>query len=192
MNKEQNSHIILSPSVLSLDTLSLLNIECLYALRNDGSMKVHVSYSTNLLVSLGRIMSKLLINPNDREFGLMTSDIETSVIDILTTDINIISDKKMKKLYTTLYTEQYKDKGYSLYKPSKNVKYDLRVCVKSYRRTAYYVVELVNARNDILVMGVFPNKVTLNGFIETYYPDNKVTGFHYDTSELTLSLSKFF
>lgn len=188
MNNLQSSHIIKNKDILSLDTLLLLNLGGLFAIRNDDSMKVHVSYSTNILVSLGRILS----DSSKDEFKLLKEDIETSKIDILTTDSHILSDVKMKKLYTTLYTEQYKSNGYTLYKPSRSVQYTLRTCIKSYRHTAYLVVELVNARNDILIVGVFPNKRECNAFIDKYYPGEVVTGFFYDSSDLTKELSRHF
>jgi len=188
MNKELISHSTFKKSLITLDTLLPLNIECLYAIRNDDSMKVHVSYSANLLVSLGRIMSDI----SNNEYKLLKEDIETSTIDILTTDSVILSDVKMKRLHTTLYTEQYKSKGYKLYKPSRSVKYTLRVCIKSHRHVGYFVVELVNARNDILVVGVFENKINLDTFINKYYPNEVVTGFYYDTGILTKEFSNKF
>jgi hypothetical protein len=182
MNTNQYTHIIKKTDFLMLDTLLPLTLGCLFAIRNDKDMKVYVSYGKNLLTSLNRIVSNL----DTAEFSMFKANLETTQIDILSTDSDILSSVSLMRLHCGNYEEQYKRQGYSLYKPSLLVKYKLRVAIRTTRSdTAFFCVELVNSRDEVTLMGAFSTKAKCNNFIDTYYPQNLVLGLYYDDGKDT-------
>lgn len=185
---KSEDNVIENKSILTLDKLQTLNLACVFAIRNDANMKVHVSHSTNLLTSISRIMS----NNYNKEFGTLNEDIETCTIDILTSDVKILDDVKKRKLVTSNYAEHYKSLGYSLYKPTNAVKYKVDICVRVFKNTSYYVVELVNTRKDKFVVGVFDNKKDTYNFTDMYYPNGVVSGLFYNTNSVGRHIYKFF
>lgn len=173
-----------------IDNVLNLGIACVFALYCDSPKKVYVSHTSNLLVALGRITSDW----DSPSYGGMKYDASNNnlVLKILTTNPEIVDEKRMAKLHTSLYAEEYIKNGYTLYKPTNLVKYNIRKSIKVWRLKAFYVVDLVNSRNDKILVGVFNTKRDMDKFLKEYYPNDIITGFYYANNHWTNTLRNLY
>lgn len=163
----------------SLDTarynfndLQKLSVACIYAIKCDDSRFVYVGYSKNLLNSLGRIMGDI------ESYGSLKFDVAKAHVDILSTDPAILDSVKLTRLKVSLYAQQYKDSGYQFYKPTNLVKYRVDVKIYASNCKAWYVIDLINSRNEKILVGVFDKKDACDAFLNKYYPDGIVSHFY--------------
>lgn len=162
-----------------INDLYKLTEPCIYAIRNDGSKLVYVGYSKNLLASLGRILGDV------ESYGSLKNDIPTAYVQVLCTDASVLDSVKLTRLNVSLYAQQYKDAGYSFYKPTNLVKYKVDVKIYANQCQAFYVVDLVNSRNEKILVGVFTKAEEYKSFVSKYYPDDTVTHFYSANNPLT-------
>lgn len=174
-------HRILNTTDLKLETFMDLSISCIYAFRCDRSMKVYVSHTSNLLIAIGRISSAI----DTSEYAALKHDMPDVVIDILCTDASILEDNRLKKLHTSNYANEYKQKGYALYRPTNLVQYKIDRGIKVWKLKAFYVVDLINSRNDRILVGAFKSKREMDSFCKQYYPNDTITGFYYANNHWT-------
>lgn len=163
----------------TVNDLYKLTEPCIYAIKSDESKKVYVGYSKNLLTSLGRILGDV------ESYGSLKDDLSTATIEVLCTDALILKDVKLTRFNVSLYAEQYINSGYTFYKPTNLVKYKLDVKIYANNYAAYYVVDLVNSRNEKILVGVFDKKSQCDSFLALYYPDNIVRHFYTANNPLT-------
>jgi len=160
-----------------------LNVACVYALYSDSTKMVHVSHTTNLLIALGRLLSDM----DASVYGGLKYDVMNDQVKlkILTTQPEVVDDKRMIKLHASLYMDKFKQQGYTAYKPTNLVKYKIRKSIKVLQLKAFYVVDLVNSRNDKILVGVFRNKREMDQFLKQYYPNDNISGFYYANNQWT-------
>lgn len=164
----------------SFNDLYKLSVACIYAIKCDATKKVYVGYSKNLLTSLGRIMDDVV------SYGTLKNDIDRASIEILCTDASILNSTKITRLNVSLYAQQYKDAGYSFYKPTNLVNYRVDVKIYASNYKAWYVVDLINSRNEKILVGVFDREKECKAFLNQYYPDGKVTHFYSANNKYTI------
>jgi hypothetical protein len=180
-------NIIMQLDKMNMSDALKLGVACIYAVRCDVTRMVYVSYTTNLLVAIGRLVERM----GTAELSRMKYDAENHevVIDVLCTDIDILQNKKMTKLYTSNYANEYKDRGYSLYKPTNLVQYKLEKSIQIVNRlVALYMVNIVNSRNDKILVGAFRTKREMEEFCSLYYPNDSIKGFYCANNEDTQKL----
>jgi hypothetical protein len=181
-------------SIITLETplshLYKLSIPCIYAIRCDESMSVYVSHTTNLLVAVGRIFERI----DTQEYRGLKHDLQhhTVHIDVLSTEYSVLEDSSIKKMHTSNYASQYKQRGYAFYKPTNLVQYKIDRGIKLWQLKSFFVVDLVNSRNDRILVGAFKSKREMDRFCNLYYPNDTVNGFYYANNELTNKLRQLY
>lgn len=134
-----------------------------------------INYSTNVPLSLSRLYEQFAGRDLSLDWCSAGADIETL------------------KLHTEYYRERYhQNQGYKELIPygRKAIQYKVRsVPAADFKRMG---VEIVTARGENSIVGVFKNKMEANSFIETYYgtanPFNlPVYAWNSDTKEFVLN-----
>lgn len=155
-----------------LQTLTDINKPGIWAFVNDIDRMVYLSYSNNILTSVSR---------NVRELTDKSHSSKSLVKDKSKLQIQII-EFNCDKAKLTYWLDYYKTKGYSLYRNNNGeVVYKTRIAIT----TDFFVhVQLVNKRNDKIVVGVFSNMEEAKSFTQTYY-SNKIHKIVYSDNSLT-------
>jgi hypothetical protein len=181
-----NNDVALDTVRYGFNDLYKLAIACIYAIECPSSGHVFVSYSKNLMATLGRIIGDI------ESYGRLRHDIADASVVILCTDASVLDDTKLSRLKVSLYAEQYKSKGYQFYKPTNLVKYKVDVKIFAGPAKAWYVVDLVNSRNEKILVGVFDRKIMCDDFLDKYYPNGVVTNFYCSNNELTVKWKQLY
>lgn len=155
-----------------MQTLTYLNQPGVWAFVNDRDKIVYLSYSSNILSSVSR---------NTRELHDKSHPCRRMIQHkpILRFELLESNCQKAKLGY---WIDFYRNKGYSFYRNRNGeVTYKARITITD---EFLIHVQLVNRRNDKIVVGVFSDMEEAKSFTQTYY-SNKIHKIVYSDNPLT-------
>jgi hypothetical protein len=168
---------------MELDVKQLLQLPkmAVIALINDQDKVVHITHSSCVVESLGKLIRQL----KDKTHNNLNLIIDREKLRfVVLEEIQNIDALGVKTRY---WVDQYVAKGYGLYGKINAVKYRLRVEYDDYARV---IVKAVNTRNKGYVIGVFRNLGLANQWIENTFKDKEYIIPQYANNELTKSYLK--
>lgn len=144
-----------------LQELCIAGVFCIVHKRNKH---VYIAYSSNILVAISRHLE--LLSKGNHPNKKLQRQFKSCEWMILETNVKD-NEKMLRQQY---WMDKYKQDGYNIYNNRNSVIYKVRTNVTGDLNTPYKVsVELVNRRNDKIVVGLFDSLLDANDFIETYY-----------------------
>ena len=146
---------------------------------NEKDKRFFISHSNNILAAVSRNISQ--IQDKSHSCRKLIRDLPNLHFILLVGGVDNEGFKN-RKLRAAEVVEAFKAKGYTPYKESTIVSYKLRTVVTSDYKIH---VLLVNKRNDKIVVGVFDNMDLAKGFIDSVYPNNKISKIIYSENNLT-------
>jgi hypothetical protein len=161
---------------MKLKNLTELTCSGIWAFVNTKDKRIFISHSNNILSSVSRNISE--IKDKSHSCRKLLRDLPNLELLVLEADV-LPQDRKIK---VGKWMENYKNKGWTLYKDTPPVLYSIRTSIsKDYK----VHILLVNKRNDKLVVGVFTTMDEATQFLFTNYPNNKVHNVIYSDNSLT-------
>jgi hypothetical protein len=147
---------------------------------NEKDKRFFISHSNNILAAVSRNISQ--IQDKSHSCRKLIRDLPNLNFVMLVQDTDESMSPKNRKIRAQELTQAFIAKGYTSYSNKLVVAYKIRTVIT----TDYLIqVQLVNKRNDKIVVGVFDKLDLAESFISTNYPNNTVSKVIYSDNNLT-------
>jgi hypothetical protein len=158
--------------VVELDLVQLVRYTspCVYMLSNSQSRTCLIGHSTNLVVTLGRILEA--IRQGSGEYKSLSTDLENVVLTVLETGM---SKDELKLKHSNWCYRYYEELGYMSYKDINPLQYQLVEELLPYQGKLLFFVSLVNTRQDRMLVAVFERKKDMKAWISLNYPTPRIS-----------------
>lgn len=153
--------------------------KCLYALINESDKRIQVYKTSNFLYHIVRILNEI-DHLNNRNLKDDIGKIRLVILETVFTSTVSMNIKYRNQI------DKYRNLGYTFYKDSSIVNYNIKESYRQYKNKMYYMVELVNTRRDSVLLGVFRSASEARLFISTNY-GNGIVDIIVSDDELTKS-----
>lgn len=134
----------------------------LFALINASDKKVDIRYSSNLILSIGGIITKLAGDYSLPRELILDKDKLTLIV------LELCDDDQSRRLHHAYWCDYYKTMGYELYRQHPALSYNVRILI----RDMFVYVSLENRNYDSLLVGIFDNMTDANSFIAHCYKED--------------------
>lgn len=149
---------------------------------NEKDKRFFISYSNNILSSVSRNITQ--IQDKSHSCRKLIRDLPHLNLVLFVDDA---LDTKSRKIRTMELINAFISKGYTPYINRTLVSYKLRMVITN----EYNIhVLLINKRNDKIIVGVFDSINEANSFINSNYPNNKITKIIYSENSLSKEFFK--
>lgn len=177
MSRKQKLDHLLEVSAISLETLSKLSGNSVFALKHRFKKRIQVYGSVSTLLSLGRLI--LEINASG-EYSELLADIQN--VDLVILEENVPDGDMRLKVSNWVY--EFECLGYILYKDLSPLKYVLETVLEYKNGRLCYCLYVKNQGKDRKLVGVFDKKKQLTEFIKGSYKEKRVSAIVYHPSVL--------
>jgi len=146
-----------------IDRLLAFPRQCIYALINPKDRKIFISYSRNLLFSIGRNIDQ--INDDNHVCSRDKDLIELLIIET-------VKQEKDLRLRYRFWEEYFKQNGYSFYRNIKTINYRTRIEIikRAKDKKSLLAVKLIsNNSRSMEVVGLFEKMEDAEAFKEKHY-----------------------
>lgn len=166
---------------MNLKELLKLSVSGVWGFINPTDKRIFISHSSNILSAISRNIQQI----QDKSHSCRKLLRDLPHLQVTVFDVNLSA--KDRKIRSVHWLNEYKQLGYTPYKDSIAVSYKLRtVITKNYE----IQVQLVNKRNDKIIVGVFDKIDLATEFIQSTYPNNIVNRIIYSENSLTTLFHK--
>lgn len=176
MKKIQKVDELLHVLPFSLETLLGIPENSVYCFLNVDARHVQVYASVCIVKHLAGLLEAI---KTSGEYKVLKEEIHSTKIVVLETGV----DREQLKLRQAFWIDQYKHKGYSLYKEVTPIRYNLETDVTWVGGRIEYHLYARNKRKGVL-LGKFRKKKDMDTFLKENYKDGKVYTFLYHSSVL--------
>ena len=146
------------------------------ALINEQDRMIHISHSTCVVESLGKLLRQLQDGTHNSVKMIADRDKLRFIM------LEVVQNPDALGVRTRYWCDSYSNKGYGLYTKVNVVKYKLRV---EYDELGKVIVKAVNTGNKGYVIGVFRNLGLANQWINNTFKDKEYIIPQYANNELT-------
>lgn len=176
MDSTKNDNMLIQVVPISLETMTnYIGGSFVYALLHSNMKLVQVVGTSNVLVSLGRLLEE--IGKSNGEYTKIQEEIDKTQVVILET-----TSKEELQIRLSHWRQYYKDLGYEFFKDVASVRYSLETRYEYRQGKMHCFLYAVNKRKDRKLLGIFGKKRLLEEFIQVAYPDNRIERLVYHES----------
>lgn len=168
MDTKQNSNEVIEVVDMSLETLLSLPGNCVYVFENENKKHIQIYSSKNMVSHLLETCKEIQLSG---EYSQLRNEMKEVKIKILETNL----EPNQLRIRQSYWIDLYRDKGYKLYKEISPIKYTIDVEFGYQYGRIHFFVYLKNTRKDTKLIGVFPNKTSMEKWMRKHYPGKKVS-----------------